>query len=248
MKLHDDSVKGIMENANFYLMHGIGNVYIPGSRVPIYFKHRTTYASITVQLPPPSHLSQFVFCIVLHPFSSEKYHLQIIYECYLAHDTMDVFSNWIDVCEEREEQNSDHVFIWRDAQCRDQLLRKYEESCGNMKKAEEMINAPLVTQNVNLVFTKKNICKFRFYVVGFNDTKEDMRQMYSLIKECGVCPIYTSTYHNSIQPTSFESSNEKEAAPGIQKPISHEFIFLPPHVGTWKDKTKGLKGIIFIFH
>ncbi|RZB97691.1 putative WRKY transcription factor 19 [Glycine soja] len=155
LKLDEHSKYGITEYANFTMKHVAyandsgshhlnkrgGAVCFPGSKVPEWFENRTTTpACVTVQLPPPSHLLGFAFCVVLSQFQSNakyEYHQIVCRWCLEDGKSVGYIRRWY--YKAIRELNSDHVYVW--------------------------------------------FCEPKHIgLIG--------------IKECGVCPIYTSKYYS----------------------------------------------------
>ncbi|XP_020210447.1 disease resistance-like protein DSC1 [Cajanus cajan] len=102
-------------------------VCFPGSRVPGHFKYRTTDSSITIDLP--SSRSDFVglcLCVVLsHSWGMKNLGAKIWCQCYVANGRrLGPATTWYD--EVVTGLNSDHVFIWYDANHFDSIVEIYD--------------------------------------------------------------------------------------------------------------------------
>lgn len=133
LKLDEHSKYGITEYANFTMKHVAyandsgshhlnkrgGAVCFPGSKVPEWFENRTTTpACVTVQLPPPSHLLGFAFCVVLSQFQSNakyEYHQIVCRWCLEDGKSVGYIRRWY--YKAIRELNSDHVYVWYEPSC-----------------------------------------------------------------------------------------------------------------------------------
>lgn len=84
----------------------------PGSRIPGCFRYGTREGvSITMQLPPPSHLLGFVFSIVINHFSSKAKRPNSIHcRCYLGDLMVGETTLWYH--KKFQEMNCDHIHVW----------------------------------------------------------------------------------------------------------------------------------------
>ncbi|KAK4279022.1 hypothetical protein QN277_016788 [Acacia crassicarpa] len=217
--------------------NGKVEVLCHGSRVPEWFLHRTTQASITIDLSSALHFSEnwgFIFCVIVPESASIEW---IRVECEacleICYGEWDLTHEYYSLSAKHDHFTSDHVFICYDENFCSEIREKLTESV-----ADDQSN------------TRKPKVSFNFWVhYGSGDVNN--RQEGCLdIKECGVCPTYASEYRGFIEKLDSLLKSKTDAiemghgssSKNEQRPEG--FVFPPLPRGTWKHEIKGLGDIL----
>ncbi|CAJ2661095.1 unnamed protein product [Trifolium pratense] len=220
-------------------LDGPVDVIYPGSKVPEWFMHRTTQASVTVDFSsaPNSKFVGFIFCVIAGQLPSDDKNF-IGCDCYLetgngeriALGNMDT---WTSI--HSPEFFSDHVFIWYDEMC---CLQNSEPKKENVEELMANYN-PKVS--------------FEFFAQSGNTWE---KRESSMIRGCGVCPIYDTEYFDFIKQMELEleftlqsianerlvQCSDKKETLDPKQPCKKFFSHV--QTGIWKSATQGLKDIL----
>ncbi|XP_028798421.1 disease resistance-like protein DSC1 [Neltuma alba] len=230
--LEMDKLVSAVETGTAWTMQA--QLVYPGSKVPEWFMYRSTQSSITVDLfsiPRPKDWS-FIFCAVVSHSESFVYFET---EWYFSDGQQVLDEIMYYFCKHIGIIQSDHVCLWYISELPSQVQRIIEE------------------KNTDQSTTGHESVEIKFIV------KTPSPVPVLDVKGCGVCPTGASGYRNYIQqmesvlqsqPNSLgikggcscDNTNDKEVVPRKSK----DFIFPSPPTGASKNRTRGLKDIMFL--
>ncbi|XP_054796831.1 disease resistance protein RPV1-like [Prosopis cineraria] len=217
--------------------NGKVEVIYPGSRVPEWFLHKTTQASVTIDLSSALDCSEnwgFIFCIIVPEAPSIEW---IRIECgaclEISRGEWEETHEFYSLSAKHVNFSSDHVFLYYDENFCSEIHETLKESVGD------------VQNNV-----RKPKVSFNFWVhFGGGDIHEKQEGCLDIIG-CGVCSTYASEYRDFIEKMNLQLQSKTDAIEmghgssheNEQKQKSEEGVVFPYLArGTWKHGTKGLK-------
>ncbi|KAK4267281.1 hypothetical protein QN277_024081 [Acacia crassicarpa] len=212
-----------------------GGIY-PGSKVPSWFKYRTSHqASITVSLQfniPEA----FIFCVILSQFPLSSFLISITVDCFMENNNGDqrLHVKSFDLVLPGTELNSDHVCLF--------YVQLSGFMNGRVEESRESYEHKL---------------SFEFSAQSEVEQEEEDKEI--VIKGCGVYPIYTlQGCDHELRPvpslleareaiddpesSDDEKKDEEEVVSVAQK--SNGYIFPPLPIETWKEASQGLKDLL----
>lgn len=171
-------------------------IIYPGSRVPEWFMNRTTRAFITMDISSASHSMDwgFILCVIVPPSPFEN----IFIDCETNEDDGHTIKFIKTSSQSISSLTSDHVFIWYD-----------EGLCSELRKRIQRSR----TDEERTTYYSKISFKFKVCYPIYKDNEDYSDKLYDLeIKECGVCPTYTSEYKDFMKQIELELQSQATAS------------------------------------